>query len=278
MQSTMRRYTPILFILSIAVVVGGAGILAKRMNPVPMRDEVPIEEYPVVPENTPEVLPVVPSTGSPAQPVEVVPAPKPVTKPDSSKRIVYAVPFTSQAPLGQWSDDRHQDGCEEASVLMAMRWVQGKKITSSEATSEIESIAAFEQKEYGTYHDTSAEDTLARIINGYFHYTKASVKAGIGPKEIRDALYAGNVVILPMNGQKLGNPNFTSPGPERHMLIVIGYDPVTDQFITNDPGTRKGAGYRYTSNVLQGALLNYPTGHHEPLTGSEGTAMILVSK
>ena len=69
-----------------------------------------------------------------------------------------------------------------------------------------------------------------------------------------------------MNGQKLGNPFFTAPGPERHMLVVIGYDPEKLEFITNDPGTRQGEAYRYPVNVLWLAIRDYPTGDHEPIT------------
>ncbi len=268
----MHRYTLFLFSLCIITVI--AGVVFWRMH-----SEVPapviVEEYTPVRNDT--LPPIVSDRTQPTTP----PSPKPLsmTTPDTTKRIVRSVPFTSQAPTGQWKDDRFQDGCEEASVLMAMRWVQGSNhITPQEATTEIVSIAAYEQEKYGTYHDTSAEDTLARIIIDYFQYTKASIKTKIGVKDIRDALYAGGIVIAPMNGQKLGNPNFTRPGPERHMLVVIGYDPATDEFITNDPGTRKGAGYRYSARVLVEALLNYPTGYHESLTGNEGTSMIVVSK
>ena len=35
------------------------------------------------------------------------------------------VPFSSQAPLSDWSDPKQQDACEEASALMAMAWVEG---------------------------------------------------------------------------------------------------------------------------------------------------------
>ena len=34
--------------------------------------------------------------------------------------VLLNVPFTSQAPFGEWSDPRHQDGCEEAAALMAV--------------------------------------------------------------------------------------------------------------------------------------------------------------
>jgi hypothetical protein len=46
--------------------------------------------------------------------------------------INISVPFTSQAPLGQWKDERQQDGCEEASAAMAMAWVGNEKNISRE--------------------------------------------------------------------------------------------------------------------------------------------------
>jgi hypothetical protein len=48
------------------------------------------------------------------------------------------------------------------------------------------------------------------------------------------------------------------------MLLVIGYDPLTRKFITNDPGTRKGAGYRYDESVLFDAIWEYPSGASDP--------------
>jgi len=86
------------------------------------------------------------------------------------------------------------------------------------------------------------------------------------PQEIIQEVTAGNLVVLPVNGQILGNPFYTQPGPERHMLVVIGYDPVKLEFITNDPGTRQGESYRYSVNVLWSSIRDYPTGNHEPIT------------
>ncbi len=74
----------------------------------------------------------------------------------------------------------------------------------------------------------------------------------------------GRVIIAPMNGQALKNPNFTAPGPINHMLLIRGYDPIKKTFITNDPGTRNGELYEYEENLLYSALRTYPTGYHEP--------------
>lgn len=82
-------------------------------------------------------------------------------------------------------------------------------------------------------------------------------------------------MVVPTNGRALGNPNFTAPGPERHMLVLIGYDPETKEFITNDPGTRQGRHYRYHEEVLFSAIRDYPTGDRVPITSVSKPGIIV---
>lgn len=208
----------------------------------------------------------------------VPPAVTAVSFPNSgiTDTILINVPFAAQAPFGNWSDPRQQDGCEEASALMAMYWLQGKTLTPSIAEREILAISDWEQKTYGSYHDTSAEDTNKRILQGYFHYNNGRVKHNVTLDDIKAELRAGNIMIAPMNGKALNNPNFTAGGPDRHMLVIIGYDPIKKQIITHDPGTRQGKNYRYGENLFFTAMRDYATGYHEPITG--GKAMIVVKK
>ena len=198
--------------------------------------------------------------------------------PQKKDFILLDVPFLAQSPLGEWDDQRQQDGCEEASSLIAMLWVQGEKeITKDEARKKILEIAQYELIKYQSYRDTSASSTLERIIKGYFHYDEAEVKYDIAAADIIAELEKGNLVIVPANGQALGNPHFTGEGPDRHMLVVIGYDFKTQEFITQDPGTRQGKHYRYDEKVLFNAIRDYPTGDHLPIT-EKRKAMIVVSK
>lgn len=191
---------------------------------------------------------------------------KPVTsKKTPGQYILLDVPFTRQAPFGNWDDERQQDGCEEASALMAVRWAKDQDLTLKEAENEILAASDFEFTQYGSYHDTSVADSITRIYVGYFHFNNAEAHYGISSADIISELSNGNLVVVPANGQKLNNPNFTYPGPTHHMLVIRGYDPKTNEFITNDPGTRLGEEYRYPVSTMMNAIYDYVTGDDEPV-------------
>lgn len=186
------------------------------------------------------------------------------------------VPFTSQAPLAQWSDDRQQDGCEEASAIMAMAWVNGKTKLDKTATRDlIVKISNFEKKKYGEYRDVYVDDVVSNIFKAWFKYDKVKVIKKVTLEQIKKELAKGNLVLAPTNGQLLKNPNFKSPGPERHMVVIKSYDAKKKQFITNDPGTRNGENYRYSESVLFKAIRAYPTGYHKKIVGIEKSVIIV---
>ncbi len=194
------------------------------------------------------------------------------------KIIKLDVPFTSQAPLGEWDDIRQQNACEEAAALMAMKWVRGESIVNPEqAKKEILNIVDFQVKEGNFNYSTSTRDTVKIIYKGYFGYEKVKVVEDATTDDIKNALESGSLVVAATNGQLLGNPYYTQPGPSEHMLVIIGYDPKTKEFITNDPGTKRGKDYRYKEDILYKALRDYPTGYKEPITKIE-KLLIVVEK
>jgi len=200
-------------------------------------------------------------------------SPLPETK---EKVLIENVTFVSQAPFGDWADPRQQDGCEEASALMAVRWARGQSLTKDEALKEITGLADWHFKKYGESRDTSASDTVDWIFKDYFGFDRVELKKDITAEDIIKELTKGNLIITPMNGQIMHNPNYKAPGPPRHMIVIRGYDPETEEFITNDPGTRKGELYRYDADILFGAIRDYPTGYHEVIEKIEKN-MIVVS-
>jgi len=192
-----------------------------------------------------------------------------------NQQILLEVPFTCQAPDAHWADDHFQDGCEEAVVLMAMAWVRGESLDKIKAKQAILDLSAWQEENYGNYYDTSASDTAERLIKGYYKYDNFEVEYDISIADIKEELAQGYLVLVPTNGQWLNNPHFTQPGPVTHMVVIRGYDPDSQEFITNDPGTKYGQGYRYNVSVLLAAIRDYPTGRHEPILETK-TAMIVV--
>ncbi len=201
---------------------------------------------------------------------EIAPEPLAVPEPKSWP----AVPFMVQAPTGEWGRSEFQNGCEEAATLMVSAWRIGKTYSKDEAKSELVAMARFQEKMIGQGVDTDANDTAALLLGEYFTITDYHLSYDFSLDDLKRALAEG-LIIVPTNGQTLKNPNFTRPGPLQHMLVIVGYDPLAKEFITNDPGTRNGEGYRYAEDVLYAAIREYPTGKHLPVKGQR-KAMIVI--
>lgn len=174
------------------------------------------------------------------------------------KQIKISVPFTSQAPFKVW-DKYHEESCEEASLIMMRYYIDGEKLTPDIAEKEIQSMIKFEIKNQGDYMDTTAQQNVD-LFNTFYGSPKNGKKLKViydfRPEDIKKYLAKGDPVIVPAAGRRLGNPNFTPPGPLYHNLVLIGYS--GDTIITNDPGTRKGESYNYNINILYNAIHDFP--------------------
>lgn len=211
---------------------------------------------------------------------EIIPAQTEKQQPEKTPlpqmAIIADVPFTSQAPFGDWADPKQQHGCEEASLLMARYWIQDKKLTKETALTEIFAMSEYEEKNYGVVYDLSIADTL-KFWREYYGYKKSFTKYDVSAEDIKQEIAAGNPVIVPMDGTILKNPQYTAPGPQRHELVVIGYDNDSKEFITNDPGTRFGEGYRYSYENFMDSIRDYKTGFDAPIDGVV-RAMLVIEK
>lgn len=215
---------------------------------------------------------------SPQAPVSQSPVPQSGNSASAPAKtsILLDVPFFSQAPFGEWSDPIFQNACEEASIIMAMHWVNKTSVTKEQAKQEILALTDFEDRTYGPAIDRAAEDAI-KIFKDYYNYENVSLRLGIGAGDIKAEILKGNLVIAPFNGQILKNPFYTAPGPAHHMLVIIGFDAKTDEFITNDVGTTHGASWRYSEARIQASLQDYPTGNDLPSVPGK-TAMIIVRR
>jgi len=170
--------------------------------------------------------------------------------------VLLPVLFASQAPLANW-DALHQEACEEASMIMAYHYYNDLGLSPSIMETEIQKQVDWQtQKGYGV--DVTAAQ-VQTILNKYFSL-ESKLISNPTAKDIETALSADELVIVPAAGRLLGNPNFRAPGPVYHMLVIIGYDSKQQEFITNDPGTRNGAKYRYKYDVLLKAIHDWNGG------------------
>lgn len=160
------------------------------------------------------------------------------------------VPFGSQAPFANW-DMPYQEACEEAAAIMVHYYYEGKSLTPKIMDEEILKLVEWENKTFGYYEDTTAEE-IARILREYFGHKNVVVNYEFAIEDIKKEIAQGNPVILPAAGRLLPNPNFRQPGPLYHALVAKGY--TNEKIITNDPGTRKGKDFLYDPKVLMNAL------------------------
>ncbi|NMC51521.1 hypothetical protein GYA54_02195 [Candidatus Kuenenbacteria bacterium] len=163
-----------------------------------------------------------------------------------AKKALIAVPFLSQAPFANW-DPLHEDACEEASLIMLKYFLDGKKtITKETGEEEIQALVKYEEENGFSLSITLTE--LSNLAKSYYGLSNGRVETDINIEKIKEELRAGRPVIVGAAGKILDNPNFKNGGPIYHMLVIKGYD--ESGFITNDPGTRKGEGFRYTEANL----------------------------
>ena len=178
---------------------------------------------------------------------------------------------------------------------MVGRYFQGRSVGSADDVD----VALHELKQWeiahlnGTWEDTTAAQT-AELIRGVYglrvevtaierqQSDKAiasdttSDQAIVSDKaigQIKRAVADGKLVIVPTAGRKLGNPNFTAPGPLYHMLVITGYTN-DGQFIVNDPGIWQGAGWQYSTGTVMNAIGDWNGG--DPAHGT--TTVLIVTK
>ena len=187
-----------------------------------------------------------------------VPTPTPDPEPNPESHLL-DVPFTSQAPFGNWGMP-YQEACEETAALVVHYYYEGKKFTPDLANREILAIVDFENEHLGFYKDTTAEET-ADWIKAYWGYDRVEVITDPTVEEIKRNVAEGRPVIVPTAGRELGNPNFTPPGPVYHFIVIRGYTPTS--FITNDVGTRLGEKYTYKIETVMDAMHDWNDGKVE---------------
>jgi hypothetical protein len=156
---------------------------------------------------------------------------------------------------------------------MVHRSLQGQHdaIPPDDADKDLLALMRWEERNgYGA--DVTLKE-LGEIARRYYGYTPI-IEETVTVERIKELVAAGYPVIVPAAGRDLGNPYYSGEGPWYHMLVIRGYD--RNEFITNDPGTRRGEGYKYTYDVLIAAVHDW-TGEKENIR-SGGKRMLILKK
>lgn len=206
------------------------------------------EEYSTVEINVSQIETTTTATSS-VKEVETSTIPKDKPKPKTEIKVPsdYLLPvlFSQQAPFANW-DAIHEETCEEASMIMAVKYFNKQPLNESIMENEIQELLGWQEK--GGYKVDLTADETAYILNNYYKIN-ATTTSEVTVDRIKYEISKGNLILVPVAGRELDNPNFKTPGPIYHMLVIKGYN--ESEFITNDPGTRKGNGFKYTySNLL----------------------------
>lgn len=179
------------------------------------------------------------------------------------------VPFTTQAPTGDWRLP-YRGACEEASTVMALWYALGKgHLSESTARREILKLVRENERTLGDAVDESVEEVQALIAHRAPQIVTRIVNDP-NAADLKRELARGNVIIVPVAAHLLRNPHFQVPPPRYHMLVLRGYT-ADGHFITNEPGTEKGEGYHYSFEVIMEAMHDLTEDNIE-----EGQKVVLV--
>ena len=188
--------------------------------------------------------------------------------PSKPASLLIRVPFAPQAPFAVW-DALHEEACEEMSLIMVHHYLADIPLSISDAEVELQNLVSWEQKhDYPEDVDVRQLGDIAKSFYGY----KIRVLIDVTADKLRQELERGNPIILPAAGRLLHNPYFSGEGPYYHMLVVIGY--TGDGFITNDPGTKQGSQYWYSTDVLLNALHDWTGVKEEIATGARNALVV----
>ncbi len=250
-----QPYKNILLIITTTCLLFGVGFLINR------------NLYQQQKSNVAEVTQVDPSTES--QPADF--SETTISEIEALASLAITVPFTPQAPTANW-DELHNEACEEASAIMVNAYFSGiDTLPAPYVESQIEMLTEWQNKNYG-YHLSIDTAETANMIEEVYGLKTTTVS--ISEKAIKQALVADKIVIIPTNGQLLKNPFYKPPGPLYHMLVITGY--TETEFISNDPGTRRGLNYNYTYETLYESTGNWV--HNDSMVDLTDKKIIIVSK
>lgn len=167
-------------------------------------------------------------------------------------RFVLSVPFTPQAPDGDWAEP-WQNACEETDIVIVDHFYRKDPLTSDKAKTDILRILSVKEQRFGVSKNESM-DRVVQIINAAGLSWQGRVVINPTIQALQKEIEHGRPVIVPVDARLLTNPYYANVMPEYHTLVLSGYDSKTKQFIVQDSGTDKGANFTYGYAELMKAM------------------------
>lgn len=203
----------------------------------------------------------------------IIPSPPlPTITPLPSKHLIKTA-FIPQAPEHIWTEP-WQDFCEEASLLTVYYYYQHLSPTSTEIKQALLDIGNFET-EQGFTHDINTTQ-MSYMATTYFYLTPTIIT---NPTLLQLKTYLAQSVpiIVPASGKILytENHNFSHGGPWYHNIVLLGFDDSTQKFIVHDVGTRLGAYFKYSYDLLIQSIHDLPSSGN-PVEILSGPQKVLV--
>lgn len=177
------------------------------------------------------------------------------TKKSLPKEYNLAVPFTPQAPTADWGQP-WQDACEEAGVLMLDAYYKNYDLSPIFAEDEIKKMVSWEENEKG-WGDSIEIGKIADLAE-YYTGRKARIIKNPTVNQIKRQIASGSPVLVVAYGKDIPNPYYSGDGPLYHVLIIKGYNQT--EFITNDPGTKRGENFKYKYQDLMSVIHDWNDG------------------
>ena len=176
-------------------------------------------------------------------------SPSPSDPPPAAAGAILDVPYTVQAPFGNWKF--HEESCEEAALLMYRDFLLGDKRTEippAEADAALRAQKAWEVQNWGAEVDLSLDRT-GQLAQAYWGYHYRVMPATVD--SIKQAISSGHPVIVPVMTHSLQNPHY-GPKTVYHEVLIKGYNP--GGVVANDAGVQEGRNWFYSWDVLFGAI------------------------
>lgn len=256
----MKRLINNLLVISAVLILSGCGNQPNIVNVEVIPDAVKSTPASATPtaitikktSTPPAASTVPPAVASPAKQIAQIP-----------DKFSLNIVFAQQAPFGNW-DAVHEEACEEASAIMVDKYLNKQPLSEQIMEDELQKLLKWES-DRGYKVDLTAQETVD-VLKNYFG-VMAHLSTNVTVDQIKYELSQGRPIIIPAAGRALGNPNFTGAGPIYHMLVIKGYNGT--QFITNDPGTRKGNSYTYSYSVLLNAIHDWNPAYASNMTDAQ---------